>query len=366
MRIVFVIIALMVLRLASAQNLVPNPGFEAFYNCPFSWNTSSKDFRIPGWSSASNGTPDHYHSCSHSDCGVPNNWAGHARPHGGEGYAGVYVWGKNGKSYREYIQCQLSEPLKAGQAYRIEFFFKLSSFSKYKSDRIGLLLLDSVLSLTRNKVFRVQPTLSVVQTPKEEGDWDVGRMIYHANGGENHLVIGNFFDDHNTENIRLDYRNVKNSMLASIAYFYVDDVSVTLVDSTAHLDIPGQTASKVSVPNEIYTLKNIQFDFNSDALIPLYFSELDKLVMILNEKPYWNVELVGHTDDVGSEAYNMDLSKNRAINVGEYLQAKGIVPTRITTTGVGKTMLLVNGTDEVARTINRRVEVQFVERRMDQ
>jgi OOP family OmpA-OmpF porin len=341
-----------------AQNLVPNPGFEAFYKCPFSYNGSSKDFYLPGWNSASNGTPDHFHSCSQADSSVPRNWAGESDPHSGNGYVGIYVWGKNGKSYREYIQCKLIEPLIAGKRYQIGFYFKLSSYSKYKADRIGMLLLDSALSLRRDKVFPVQPTLSVIRSPLDKTEWDQARMIYQAHGGETYLVIGNFFDDRSTENIRLEHRRVGNAMLSGIAYFYIDDVSVVPEEFVK----PDSLPKPVSPPTELYAMKNIQFEFDSYQLVPFYFPELDQLVGILKNKPHWNVELVGHTDDVGSEEYNVDLSRNRATGVGAYLRAKGIESGRITTTGLGKARPLVNSTDEDSRKINRRVEVQFVER----
>jgi OmpA-OmpF porin, OOP family len=350
------------INVSFAQNLVPNPGFEDFYKCPYSFNISPKDFNLPGWSSASNGTPDHFHSCSKAESSVPKNWAGVAHPHSGNGYAGLYVWGRNGKSYREYIQCKLIEPLKAGKEYRIEFYFKLSSYSKYKTDRIGLLLLDSTLALRRDKVFRVQPTLSVVKTPMEDGEWDHARMMYVAHGGETNLVIGNFYDDRSTENIRLDYRTIKNGMLSSIAYFYVDDISVISADAIQpdSVAVPDQPKS-----NEIFALKNTQFDFDKYDVSPVYLPELDRLISILKSKPQWNVELIGHTDDVGTEDYNVRLSRNRALSVSTYLKKRGITSSRISTTGLGKSMLLTNETDDLSRMINRRVEVQFVERQMD-
>jgi OOP family OmpA-OmpF porin len=360
MRARIVIVILIMTRAVYAQNLVPNPGFETFYRCPFGYNAYAKDFYLPGWNSPSEGTPDYFHTCSRAgDSSVPRNWAGVADPHSGSGYAGVYVWGRNGKSYREYIQSKLVEPLQKGKTYSVGFYFKLSSYSQYKTDRIGLLLLDTALELRRNKVFPVEPTLSVIQTPMEAGGWDQANMMYKAHGGETYLVVGNFYDDHNTENIRLDHRTGKSSTLNGIAYFYIDDVSVmpvredSIVSANAELHNPS---------NRIYALKNIQFEFNSYRLIPSYIPELDKLVAILKDKSQWNVELIGHTDDVGPDAYNVVLSRSRATGVSEYLKSRGIASARITTTAMGEAKPLINKTDENSRMVNRRVEVQFVER----
>jgi OOP family OmpA-OmpF porin len=100
----------------SAQNLVPNPSFEELSRCPNSFSTDKNDFIVPGWESPTTGTPDHFHGCSWGEADVPFNWAGSANAHSGKGYAGMYVWNKrdDDKSYREYIQCELAEPLVAG------------------------------------------------------------------------------------------------------------------------------------------------------------------------------------------------------------------------------------------------------------
>src|SRR5256885_980665 len=66
-----------------AQNLVPNPGFEQYKNCPYSFSTNPNDFGPTGWSSATTGTPDYYNRCSIGENGVPHNWAGVSHSHSG-------------------------------------------------------------------------------------------------------------------------------------------------------------------------------------------------------------------------------------------------------------------------------------------
>ena len=68
----------------------------------------------------------------------------------------------------------------------------------------------------------------------------------------------------------------------------------------------------------------------------------------------------GHTDDRGSDDYNLELSHNRAREVGNYLITHGIADTRIRIKGFGKQYPLVNQVNEEARTINRRVEARFL------
>ena len=69
----------------------------------------------------------------------------------------------------------------------------------------------------------------------------------------------------------------------------------------------------------------------------------------------------GHTDDVGSQAYNQELSEKRARAVRDYLVEAGIGQEIITTKGFGKTKPLVPGTTPEARAKNRRVEVEIVD-----
>mgnify|MGYP002375310319 FL=1 len=113
-------------------------------------------------------------------------------------------------------------------------------------------------------------------------------------------------------------------------------------------------------PEETYILKNIQFEFDKYELLPVSFPELDRIVRIMNDKPDWHAELSGHTDDVGSEEYNLELSRNRATRVVEYLKSKGIAANRLGQHGYGKQRPLVEGRDDASRFINRRVEIRFL------
>ena len=70
--------------------------------------------------------------------------------------------------------------------------------------------------------------------------------------------------------------------------------------------------------------------------------------------------IVGHTDDVGSAAYNQKLSERRAEAVRDYLVQSGLSAEIITVTGHGKELPLVAGTSEAARAKNRRVELGLV------
>ncbi len=349
----------------AAQNLVPNPSFEEYYRCPASFSTDRRDFFLPAWSSPNKGTPDHYHQCSWGDNDVPFNWAGQSNAHSGMGYAGIYTWSNNGKNYREYIQVELQTPLTRGAKYRVEFYFKLSSYSVFATDRMGLIFSDSILYRNDDKLIKHLPAVQKTKaTPFTDDQWELASSEYTAKGGERVMIIGNFSDDRSTHHVKLDSRTGKSFMLSASAYYYIDDVSVIqtwppIEVETDSTSITWTDGRKIE-PNEIFILKNIQFSYDSYELLDMSFNELDKLVSVMNERPDWSVELAGHTDDRGSDDYNLELSTSRAREVGNYLVAHGIADSRIQIKGFGKQYPLVNKMNEEARTVNRRVEVRFL------
>lgn len=348
---------------AIGQNLVPNPSFEKFYRLPFTFSDTPEKFRLPGWNSASTGTPDHFHANSSGDASVPLNWAGVSEAHTGQAYAGIFVGGaarENGRSYREYIQCKLLDSLQRDSLYQLEFYFKLSSYSHYNVNRIGLLLLDSSLHFKNSQVLRRSPTLSIIRSSVETGNWESGRMVYKAHGGESFLIIGNFFDDQTTENEVLEFRTGKSHTLSGTAYFYIDDVSVKLAEKQIDSVQSLPQAPEVRA-NKAYVLSNIRFEFDSYLLLNSSFPELDNVVKALVKMPAWKLEIGGHADDQGSDEYNLQLSIKRAKEVADYLVNKGINPNKIVVKGFGNKIPVKTGKDEYSRAVNRRVEVEFID-----
>lgn len=351
-----------------AQNLVPNPSFEEISRCPNSFSTTKGDFVVPGWNSPTNGTPDHFHSCSWGEADVPFNWAGSSNAHTGKAYAGMYVWNKrdDSKSYREYIQCELAEPLVSGEVYILEFYYKLAPFSVYTSNRLGMVVTAQPMVLTHDQVIETVPQLSVVKDTtdlKAIDKWERARIEYKSQGGERYLTIGNFYNNQETKFKKLPFRFGKSAMLSTSSYFYIDDVAIHLVDSLKPKPVPIPTADfKLDAfeLNKDYILQNITFEFDSYILLRQSFVELDKVVEYLKQHPDVSVRLSGHTDFIGSDEYNITLSRNRAWSVGDHLITKGISSQRVISYGFGKTRPIALGKTDADRKINRRVEIRFV------
>lgn len=111
---------------------------------------------------------------------------------------------------------------------------------------------------------------------------------------------------------------------------------------------------------QIVRLNNVFFDFDKWDLRPESYIELDRVVKLLKENPTIEIEMSAHTDNRGSDEYNIKLSDNRARSVMEYIISKGIAPQRITSHGYGETRPVVpNDTDE-NRQLNRRVEFKIL------
>lgn len=108
-------------------------------------------------------------------------------------------------------------------------------------------------------------------------------------------------------------------------------------------------------------LNNLFFDFNKSDLKKESAGELTRLVELLKKNPSMKIEIAGHTDNVGTDAYNNPLSMKRAQAVLTYLTGKGIDAARLSAKGYGKTKPLQAGDTEEIRRLNRRVEFIITE-----
>ncbi len=107
-------------------------------------------------------------------------------------------------------------------------------------------------------------------------------------------------------------------------------------------------------------LENVNFEVRKAEITESSFTSLDELVMFLEEYPDMVIQIEGHTDNVGSEKYNVKLSQNRADSVRDYLLGKGIKSSRIEAKGFGFDQPLVPNDSDVNRAKNRRVEFKIL------
>lgn len=153
-------------------------------------------------------------------------------------------------------------------------------------------------------------------------------------------------------------------LLRSQVYTYVASAkgylpssgTIDLTKATSNQKITRNIQLKPLTVGTKITLQNIYFAMSKSDLLPASFSELDRLVTLMNDNPQARIRLEGHTDIVGDKDANLQLSRDRVLACQRYLVGKRIDVDRIETVGYGDTRpILTKGTDE-ERKVNRRVE----------
>jgi hypothetical protein len=212
---------------APAQNLVPNPGFEIRSGCP----SAPGQFRlVDSWISPNNGSPDYFNECSISmDFGTEFNRKGGQPAHGGQGYAGIQSENLNRNEFYEYIQTRLTEPLKAGTEYCIRIFVSRGNSNDALAE-LGAVLSQTQVKSTNPAKMNLPYVSLKENAPLEDSErWVCLSNLYRAKGGEQYLTIGDFSVA--DVFVRLAEVPAKDSLFR-IAYYFIDDVSVEIADST--------------------------------------------------------------------------------------------------------------------------------------
>ncbi|MCS7036238.1 MAG: OmpA family protein [Saprospiraceae bacterium] len=106
-------------------------------------------------------------------------------------------------------------------------------------------------------------------------------------------------------------------------------------------------------------VRNVQFATNSANLLPSSNAVLDQVAALMARYPEYRLVISGHTDSVGDDKFNLDLSKRRAKACYDYLVSKGVDPRRMTHEGYGETRPIADNNTEAGRARNRRVEFEL-------
>ena len=146
----------------------------------------------------------------------------------------------------------------------------------------------------------------------------------------------------------------------------------TIDDTTTYgyLDVPELKPnefypSQMSIdmtyePERHYVFHQLEFDFGKSTVKEESYKELDELVNYMQYKNEINIEIDGHTDNVGKEEENLKLSKQRALSVKYYLIHKGINSNRIKTDGFGSSQPIADNNTIKGQQKNRRTELKIL------
>ncbi len=260
MKTLLSILATFVLWHTNAQNLVPNPSFELYNNCPYwapipsggypqyivySPNYDSFPSVLNWVAPLQNNGPAYFNICDTNvwGCGVPNNNFGHQFARTGKAYTGLYTFSHSNtnKSYKTFIEGRLNSQLLPQHNYHIEFYTSPGVLQGshyyggvYATDRIGAYLSDTMVlnNLGYTDVHLYKP-VSVASPPgvfiTDTSAWTKIEGIYTAHGGEQWITIGRFSDSIPERDTFLfnpdSVINIHDTLM--YCFMFIDDVCVT-------------------------------------------------------------------------------------------------------------------------------------------
>lgn len=331
-------------------NIVPNPSFEVLrkktsdeYLEPF------MAFRklMQNWNSPTETTPDLIFFINSDDYETART---------GDQMVGILTHNPKSKksdAWREYVQVRLDLELDFAEEYLVEFWVMRHPQSSVASNNIGALLSRIPFSTGD-----VQPITHLDLAVNEEEiinpgkpTWQKVSTVFTARGDERFLIIGNFFDNENTQ-----FKNVKNTAEPEWdnPYYLLDDVSIR------HLKAPGIAGIEVK-KGDVIKLDKIYFESNRWNILDDSYTQLDQLVTLMEKNPKMKIVINGYTDSKGSEKYNKMLSNNRCQSVYDYLISKSIDLNRLEFEGYGELYPVDTNDTEIGRKNNRRVEFVILE-----
>jgi len=337
----------------AGQNLVPNNSFEEFRRCPI--RISMKDELI-AWKAPTKGTTDYLNMCATNPAvSIPANQFGFSYAHSGNGYIGI---SNKIPGYREYIQCRLNLSLKADSTYYIEFWVTLAERSSRCINELGI-------SLTKNRIIKydhrtidISPQVRSSDCITDTANWVRISGTYLAQGGERWITIGCFTSGKNA----LMKIKPRRQYTMPTAYYFIDDVYVGLIEPEDRSvpPLPQDTVATAAQPRS-FILPGVLFATGKSELSTAAHQALDAILGEMRKCSACRFEIIGHTDDQGSEELNQALSQARASEVGAYFKDNGIAAPRIDTSGRGADKPLAANSTEQGRAQNRRVEIMIRE-----
>lgn len=180
--------------------------------------------------------------------------------------------------------------------------------------------------------------------------FQVGAVYYFMKGEPSHLN-----DLYNGIETKVDYGKIE-----SIVEKY--SAKPTDVDYNRIEDIVKKYANSGNTSGDRWALLGVNFEFNKATLTSESYPILYNAAEVLLTHPSVKVEIQGYTDNVGGEAYNKKLSEKRAETVKNFLVAKGVAASRLTTVGFGEADPIVDNNTPSNRALNRRIEFKIISR----
>jgi len=340
------------------ENLVPNGSFES---------TDGKAKKLSmiesatGWTSPTGARADLYVPGKVAEINVPENIYGKEDAREGTNYAGIVAFSYGNKIPRTYLTAKLAAPLKKGMKYCVKFYVSLAEASKYASNNIGVNFAKKPFATedkaTIKDVAHVLSSENDTKRVNQTYAWYQVCNVYEAEGGEKFITIGNFFADDQTksENNKKP-KDMKNDQIIA-AYYYLDDVSVILLNDGEKCDCMKEEVSEYSstvyqkaiILNDKMTVnQKIEsqvtfFAFGKTNFTPAGKEALDFIAEQLKANPDMKLDVMGHSDaaedKVGIEKPQFaNMAEKRTNAVIQYLTEKGIQENRLNSASQGSAL----------------------------
>lgn len=366
------------------ENLIPNGSFESVAKDPKKLGSIES---ATGWYSPTGAKADLFlPSKKTPDIGSPQNIYGKEDAKDGSNYAGFVAFSHNNKMPRSYVSNKLTVPLKKGEKYCVQFYVAMAEASMYASNQIGGLFSKKAYG-TEAKESIIEKTHILNENNKifnAPYGWDQVCGVYTAEGGEKFFTIGNFTNNEDTKNSR-NKKDAK-SKIAPIpaAYYYLDNISVTLMDEDNPCECTGAVDPTAGFSKTVYQKAlNIAADLPLDKKVEalsVYFGfgktditaageeALKMLVKLLKENPNNQLQINGYSDEAEETAAKDDaffagMDGKRVNAIFNYLKENGINATRLIPSPQGsseKSSEIVSSDDEdTMQAKNRRVEFKI-------
>jgi outer membrane protein OmpA-like peptidoglycan-associated protein len=367
---------------ATAQNLVANGDFEDENVCT--------EFRVlcapEGW----------FHFPGIANYYVSRNMA---KPYSGTKFEMVKMGNIASRSNNlsSYLYTKILCPLVADKEYKLTLYISAPGGN---FNHLDVWLGDvepgspNMPYLELEPSFTIEPKYIIERIPT---GWVKTELIFTANGGEQFLLFGNLSnipitrDKFMASNSRgdvvyqldkmelvpldttmpicLQYDAVKHQVYEQNNRHPAKLIESVPIDVSLIRPAPPKEIIKITIvdtpplppTNDTLVIPDVLFRFNSSVLNPAFVSLLDTALAKLKQATYKRIEISGHTDSIGTEAYNNNLSLNRANAVKQYLiQQLAIDEQLIKTYGLGETRPVASNSTPTGRQKNRRVEIVLV------
>lgn len=296
---------------------------------------------------------------------------------------------------REYLYTKLLCRLQANKQYNFSVWINLGG-NKFDHLDVWMGLAEPTHLRMIRETFEPAFTLTPANRDSLRPRWTKYTYVYTAKGDEQFIMLGNLSKE------GMDKSKTKPLSLNIWVIYGIDNISLTPVDPST-ITCPEYNAVLKQVYDQNYRhparliesqpvdtymekkpvdtiikglpiiwdtvvvnkklsdtliIPDVLFNFDSSTLNPKFTAALDAITGKLKERQFSTLEVTGHTDNIGTAAYNSDLSARRAKTIKEYLIKKlGISSAMITTKGMGEKYPRATNATAEGRQMNRRVEI---------